>query len=105
MFLECDVGQRLYLKGRFYKAADVAHPTVRVPADPTAVVLTVKRPDGELERFDWPAPGDITRDAVGVFHREYIVTIPGKYGLRFAGVGDVTAPAETEVIVRESRIA
>ena len=61
--------------------------------DPTAIVLTIREPDGVLVTKNWPTPADITKDATGKFHFDFAITKAGRHIDDWEGTGAV-APAE-----------
>lgn len=69
--------------------------TPPVDTDPTAIVLTIKEPDGVIVTKDWPTPVDITRDDPGKFHFDFPITKAGRHIVNWTGTGAVaTAPDE-----------
>ena len=55
------------------------------PADPTAVTVQVRPPQGSVSTY---TP---TRDGVGAYHYDLTLSVPGTYWYRFIGTGAVTA--------------
>lgn len=76
----------------------------RVPAtlegaltDPTTVTLTIKLPDGSTVDSVYggaTAAGTIVKDAVGVYHADYLPLTTGQHRYRFGGTGAAHAPGE-----------
>jgi hypothetical protein len=79
-----------------------------VPTDPTAVTLTVERPDGTTVVYAWPTPGAgqlaLTKEAAqtGRFYADVTLTLAGRWVYKLAGTGAVTAAAEGYLYVRRS---
>lgn len=70
-----------------------------VPADPTTLTLVVTRPDGTAEQLTW-AGGGITRDSLGVFHKDYTGASAGTYLFRWAAAGAVQSVETGQFEVR-----
>jgi hypothetical protein len=72
------------------------------PADPTAVTLTVKKPDGTMLVYGWPvagATGTLSREAVGRFSADVMLDQSGEWTFHLAGTGTVTAAAQGYLVV------
>lgn len=82
-----------------------------VATDPTAVRMTVQKPDGTQLVHVWPTPGvgelQLTNDAAGNgrFYADVEHDQSGIWVVRLAGTGAVMAAAEDYVIVRQSLLA
>lgn len=63
-------------------------------ADPTAITLTVLKPDGTTDTFAWA--GTIVRDSLGTFHLDYSPATAGHYEAHAAATGTVTTSADWE---------
>lgn len=61
------------------------------PADPTALTLTVTKPDATTTLLHWPTPAEITRDSLGVFHYDYTGATAGTYLFRWVASGAVSS--------------
>jgi uncharacterized protein YfaS (alpha-2-macroglobulin family) len=72
-------------------------------ADPTTVTLKVKDPTGVVTTYTHPA--DLTKDAVGRYHRDLTPNTPGTWYYRFIATGAVAATIEESFRVRETVIA
>lgn len=72
-------------------------------ADPTTVTLKVKDPSGVVSTFTHPA--DLTKDAVGRYHKDITPTAPGQWYYRYFATGAVEATIEETFRVRETVIA
>lgn len=75
--------------------------------DPTAVLLTIKRPDATLLEYGWPsagADGTLTRESAGRFYIELTYDIPGTWNYRLEGTGAVVAAEEGRVKVNRSKV-
>jgi hypothetical protein len=67
------------------------------PTDPTAVVLTVQRPDETQLVYAWPsagADGTLTRQSAGRLYYLVEMDQDGVWGWRLEGTGAVTAAAQ-----------
>ena len=84
-----DIGDSIRLNGTF---TDIAG----ADADPTAIVLTVKEPDGVVVTKNWPTPADITTDATGRFHFDFAITKAGRHVVNWTGTGVVATASEDE---------
>lgn len=84
-----------------------AFTTAGVATDPTAVTLTIEKPDGTLLVYGWPsagANGTLTRESAGRFYADVTYDQPGNWDYRLAGTGAVVAAAEGRVKVSRSRL-
>lgn len=73
--------------------------------DPTAVTLSVRKPDGTRLVYGWPsdgANGAVVKDETGRFHVDVLLDQAGNWLYRLAGTGDVTAAAEGYLTVSRS---
>jgi hypothetical protein len=68
-------------------------------ADPTTVILQIKKPDGVNESNITP-----TNTAVGAYQHDYTPATGGKYFYKFVGTGGVTAADEDFFIIRGSSV-
>lgn len=71
--------------------------------DPTAVTLTVERPDGTLLAYAWPSAGTngtLTKESAGRFYVDIAIDQVGRWDYRLVGTGAVTAAAEGSLYVR-----
>lgn len=90
-----DIGDLRTLSAVFTDAADPP-----VETDPTAIVLTIKEPDGVVVTKDWPTPADITKDATGKFHYDFAITKAGRHVVNWLGTGAVATASEDEFYAR-----
>lgn len=77
-----------------------------VATDPTAVTLTIDRPDGTELVYGWPsagADGTLTKESTGRFYADVQVTQAGLWEYTLVGTGAAAAAATTRFIAR-SRI-
>lgn len=75
--------------------------------DPTAVVLTIVKPDATQLVYGWPsagADGTLTRESAGRFYTDVLLDQAGTWRWRLAGTGDVTAASEASLRVDRSRV-
>lgn len=68
------------------------------PADPSAVVLRVRAPDGTVAT---PTP---VHDSLGVWHYDLTVTASGIWRYRWEGTGAAADNADGMFFVRPSRV-
>jgi hypothetical protein len=79
--------------------------------DPTAVLLTIQKPDGSQVIYAWPTPGAgqsaLTKEAAqtGRFYADVILNQAGTWRWRLAGTGAVTAASEGSLKVQRSHVA
>lgn len=67
--------------------------------DPTAVLLTVRRPDGTHAVYGYPTPGadgTLTKQGTGVYYQDVACSLGGLWHWRLAGTGAVAVAAEGE---------
>lgn len=93
-------------------AAPAAAFTVNgAPTNPTAVTLTIQKPDGTQLVYAWPTPGagqfTLQQEAgqTGRFYADVLIDQPGYWFAKLAGSGAVTQAEELALLVRKSRIA
>jgi hypothetical protein len=70
--------------------------------DPTAVALSVRKPDGTLQVYGWPSAGTtgpLTREATGRFYADVLLDQAGEWTYHLAGTGTVTAAAQGYLVV------
>jgi hypothetical protein len=73
--------------------------------DPTAVTLTVKKPDNTHLVYAWPTPGagqlPLTKEAgqTGRFYADVLLDQAGEWTYHLAGTGAVTAAAQGYLVV------
>lgn len=76
--------------------------------DPSAVVLTVQKPDASELFYGWPtagANGTLTRESAGRFYQDIVIDQAGKWLYKLIGTGTVTAAAESSLSVQRSKVA
>jgi len=88
-----DKGDTIRLKAEFKVSS--------VLSDPTTVTLKVKSAVGVTSTYTYGA-GEITKDAVGVYHKDVSVDDDGVWYYRFIGTGAVAAAGEYQFEVRRS---
>jgi hypothetical protein len=104
-----DVGDRWQL-GNHVDSGKAAFTSLGVATDPTAVTLTLQKPDGTQVVWAWPTPGagqsTLTNEEgqVGRFYGEHTWDQAGLHWCRLVGTGTVTATAEWGVVVRARRV-
>ena len=78
------------------------------PTNPTAVVLTIKKPDLEtLLVYGWPsagADGVLTNESPGRFYFDVALDQSGNWDWRLEGTGTVMAASEGRITVRRSLV-
>lgn len=75
--------------------------------DPTAVTLTIRKPDGTRLVYGWPGAGvsgTLTRESAGRFYANVAIDQSGTWQWRLAGTGAVTAASEGELHVNQQRV-
>ena len=73
--------------------------------DPTAVTLTVEKPDGTELVYGWPsagANGTLTRESAGRFYFDVTLNASGRWRYRLVGTGAVVAASAGVLTVRRS---
>jgi hypothetical protein len=87
-----DVGDQVVLRGDFKNR-------VGDPANPTAVTIRVRKPDGDVDVVGNANVG------TGAFEGAYDPPSPGEYVYRIAGTGAVKAAGENTFKVRDQQVA
>lgn len=78
--------------------------------DPTAVLLTVVKPDGTSTVYAWPTPTGgqsvLTKEAAttGRFYTDVYLDQSGKWLWRLEGTGAVTSASEGSIRVQRSKV-
>lgn len=78
-------------------AADAFKTLAGTATDPTAVTLTIRKPDGDQLVYGWPsagADGTLTRESAGRFYADVAIDQSGMWAYRLVGTGAVAAAAE-----------
>ena len=91
-----DIGDKLRLTGTFTVSA--------VNTDPTAVVLQVKDPTGNVTTYTY-ALAEIVKSATGVYYRDVSIDESGVWYYRWSGTGAVETAEEGRIQVRVPAIA
>lgn len=72
--------------------------------NPTAVTLTIKKPDGATLVYGWPtagASGLLTNESAGRFYADVTFDVPGLWRCELVGTGAVVAATQwTETVER-----
>lgn len=93
-----DVGDLVRIGNPSQDTTSAAFATLAGTAtNPTAVTLTVKRPDGTLLAYGWPSAGvdgTLTNESAGRFYVDVAIDQVGHWHYRLVGTGAVTAAAE-----------
>jgi hypothetical protein len=100
-----DIGDMERIGNHVASGAGAFSSTAGAATDPTAVTLTVERPDGTTAVYGWPTPGaggSLVRESAGRFYADVTLTLPGRWVYKMAGTGAVTAAAEGYLYVRRS---
>jgi hypothetical protein len=71
-----------------------------VATDPTAVVLTVRKPDGTVTAYTWPSPATLSKEATGRFYVDVTLDASGLWAYELAGTGAVQAVEQGRLYVR-----
>lgn len=75
--------------------------------DPTAVVLTIVKPDGTELVYGYPsagADGTLARESAGRYYYDVEIDQAGKWLYRLQGTGAVTAASEGSLRVSRSKV-
>lgn len=88
-----------YLEGNIVKLTASFTDEDGDAADPTTVVLKIRKPDGTLEEDITP-----TNDAVGSYSYTYTPATVGKYYYRFEGTGAIVAADDGDFRVSKSKV-
>jgi hypothetical protein len=104
-----DVGD-MYRFGNYSGATEAAAFTnlAGVATDPTAVTLTIQKPDASELFYGWPsagASGTLVRESAGRFYADVIIDQAGRWRYKLVGTGAVTAAAESVLAVDRSHVA
>lgn len=89
-----DIGDRITLTGLF---ANIA----KVPTNPTAVTLAIRKPDGDVIVV---AQGSMTNPSVGTWAYDFSPDQAGSWWFRWSGTGAVTAAEEKRFLVRSRKV-
>jgi len=71
------------------------------PADPTDVFVRVRKPDGTVQVFQFSL-AQVNKDGVGIYHKDILVNLPGRWYYKFEGTGVVQAARENYVLCKET---
>lgn len=71
--------------------------------DPTAVTLTVRKPDGTSTSYTYGA-GTVTKSATGVYYKDVDVDQAGEWNYRWTGTGALVVAEEGQFYVRARRV-
>lgn len=74
------------------------------PADPTAVTLRVRKPDGVIVVYVYLVGVDIVRDSLGAFHADLTPVLSGIWHYRWEGTGAAAGTQDGVFFVRPSRV-
>ncbi len=92
-----DIGDGVRLSVAFTDIAGVA-------ADPTAVQLRVRQPDGTVDTYTFGA-AEITKDSTGNYHKDVLPALAGTWAAEYLGTGTVTAMDDVTFKVAAKLIA
>ena len=84
-----------------------AFTTNGAPTDPTAVLLTIRRPNGTTLVYGWPsaaADGTLTKESAGRFYADHTYEQAGTWTYRLEGTGACVAAEEGWVRVTRSEV-
>jgi len=71
-------------------------------ADPSQVKVIVMAGDGTVTSNVYPT--SVSKDSVGVYHLDVILSGPGRWWIRGQGTGSLTAAEEVELLVATQRV-
>lgn len=89
-----EIGQLVCLAVRFFDRRGKN-------TDPATVTLQVKKPDGTITPYTYLA-GEVTRDGLGLFHRNVTIDAAGRWAYRFVATGGGQAAGERVFTVKPS---
>lgn len=74
------------------------------PADPGALRLRVKAPDGTLSTYTYGGGPQIVRDGTGIYHAEVALDAAGAWHFRWESDAPNPGAAEGALVARASRV-
>lgn len=74
-----------------------------VLTDPTTLTAKVRQPNGTETSYTW-AGGTVTRDSLGVFHRDTDLNASGEWVVRYIATGAVVDAIEHSIVVPPSAL-
>lgn len=74
-------------------------------ADPGALVLKYRKPNGTVVTLTYGVGSEITRDSLGNYHADIIVDQAGTWTYRFISTGNAAGAEESFFAVRRSDLA
>ena len=86
-----DLGDSIRLRSVFTINGNVA--------DPTSIVLQVKRPPGDVDTYN---TGDLQKESTGTYYRDITLDDTGIWYYNFYGTGTVIAADEDSFLVKRS---
>lgn len=89
------VGDLIRMSAAFTDIDDVAQ-------DPAGVEFKIRAPGGGVTTYIYDDHVELVKDEVGNYHVDYLLSAPGRYRYRFAGVTTGQAAAEGELRVQKS---
>jgi hypothetical protein len=103
-----DIGDLIRLGNPSQDATSAAFTNLSgTPTDPTAVTLTIVKPDGSKLVYGYPSAGTngtLVRESAGRFYAEVLLDQGGKWLQRLEGIGAVQAAAEGDLRVNRSKV-
>lgn len=91
-----DIGDQARMSAAFTNVSTGA------AADPTAVTLEYRKPDGAITTLVYGADAALVKDSTGNYHADVTVDQWGRWDYRFAGTGAVIAAGDSFFEVRAS---
>jgi uncharacterized protein YfaS (alpha-2-macroglobulin family) len=73
-----------------------------VLADPTTVMVKIRKPDGSIVTKPYPTDTEIVKDSTGIYHVDLSTDMAGQWTIRWEGTGTVKAAIEQRFTVRRS---
>src|SRR4051812_27533596 len=86
-------GQLVRVNGAFKTGSGVA-------LDPTTVIITIVRPDGERNSYTYGTDADVIKDSTGNYHINVSATIPGTWVYWWHSTGTGQAADEQSFVVK-----
>lgn len=73
------------------------------PADPTTVTCKIRKDGEAVTTYVYGTDAEVVKDAVGVYHVDYLLTSSGIYYYRGEGTGAIVAAGERNLRVLTSK--
>jgi hypothetical protein len=97
-----DIGDRRRIGNHAASGAAAFTDLDGVTTDPTAVTLTIRKPNGATLLYGYPTPGvsgSLTREALGRFYADVTLDVAGVWKIELGGTGAVVTVEQTTFTV------